>query len=292
MGSVVLELITDGLISSCVIENSLPDSTGVEPAKSLPFTILICIPPGVLLDSGIFISGVFSTIFGTGYIGSEICRVCHKNRAKVIFTYLKNEDKASALKNELEGSIALKIDLRDVAAIKNAIDKLYSDDIEIDILVNNAAVSQVLPLAMVEEEDLDMILDINVKGMFFLTKNAVKSMIRKNKGVIINIGSIAGQRLLEVPVTYAMTKSSVSGFTLSLASELKKFNVRVNSVIPGLIEGGVSNGVPQTLKEDFLKHCALGRAGTAEEVADTVCFLASEKAGYINGQNISVNGGI
>jgi NAD(P)-dependent dehydrogenase (short-subunit alcohol dehydrogenase family) len=106
------------------------------------------------------------------------------------------------------------------------------------------------------------------------------------------MGSIAGTRLLDVPVTYAMSKAAMSGFTFSLATEVKKFGIRVNTIIPGMIEGGVSNGVPDDLKNDFIKHCVTGRTGKGEEVAELVCFIASDKAAYINGQNITIDGGI
>jgi NAD(P)-dependent dehydrogenase (short-subunit alcohol dehydrogenase family) len=89
-----------------------------------------------------------------------------------------------------------------------------------------------------------------------------------------------------------MTKAAVNGFTFALAAELKRFGIRVNAVVPGLLDGGVGQGVPEALRQDFIEHCALGRAGTAREVAELVCFLAGDRAGYINGQNIAVDGGI
>jgi 3-oxoacyl-[acyl-carrier protein] reductase len=89
-----------------------------------------------------------------------------------------------------------------------------------------------------------------------------------------------------------MTKAAISGFTFALAGELKRFGIRVNSVVPGLLDGGVGQGVPEALRNDFIEHCAAGRAGTAREVAELICFLASDRAGYINGQNIAIDGGI
>jgi len=233
-----------------------------------------------------FVSG------GTGYIGSEICRTFTRYGARVIFSYYQNEEKAAELIEELPGSRAVPVNFRDTAAVTRAVEALYKEVERIDILVNNAAVSQVMPLAMLEEDDIDMALDINIKGPVFLTKAVVRGMIRHRSGVVISMGSIAGQRMLAVPLTYAMTKAAVSGFTVALASELKKFGIRVNSVIPGLMEGGVARGVPDDLREEFIKHCAAGRAGTAVDVAELTAFLASDRASYINGQNIAVDGGI
>ncbi|MGE5480940.1 MAG: SDR family NAD(P)-dependent oxidoreductase [Chloroflexota bacterium] len=233
----------------------------------------------------VFVSG------GTGYIGSEICRNFHELGAKVIFSYNRNKEKADLLADELKGVCSIEINMRNVEDMQKKIESIYKNFGNIDVLVNNAAIAQIMPLAMLEEEDVDLVFDINLKGTLFLTQSAVRGMIRQKKGAIVNLGSIAGHRMLDVPVTYAITKSAYSGMTLALASELKKFNIRVNNVIPGMMEGGVSNGIPEDLKETFNRHNATGRSGKAREVSELVCFLASDKASYINGQNIFVDGG-
>lgn len=234
----------------------------------------------------IFISG------GTGYIGEAICRLAASYGAKVIFSWNTNEEKAAKLSNEIADSKAVKINLRNAADIRSKIENLYRENNKIDILVSNAGISQVMPFSMLEEDDLDMMFDINIKGGLLLTKAVVRGMIRHKSGSIVNIGSIAGHRIFDVPVHYAASKAAVAGITLSLVNELKHFNIRVNSVVPGLIEDGVSRGIPKDLRDDFNKHCAAGRAGTGKEVAEAVCFLASDRASYINGQSLSVDGGI
>lgn len=239
----------------------------------------------MLKDKNVLITG------GTGYIGSAICRLCKEHHANVFFTYNRNSEKAEKLATEIGGK-AIQLNIENVDEIKTTLDRLIQEHGAMDILVNNAAISQILPLSMLDEADVDKVLNVNLKGTLFVTKSVIKGMIRKKSGSIVNIGSIAGHRMLDVPVTYAMTKAAISGFTISLASELKKFGIRVNSVVPGMIEGGVSNGVPEELKEDFVSHCATGRVGTANEVAELVCFVASNKASYINAQNIMVDGGI
>lgn len=234
----------------------------------------------------VFVSG------GTGYIGAEICRNFAELGAKVLFSFNKNKELAAKLLEELPGSDCVEINMRNVDDITEKIEALYKKHTTINVLVNNAAISQIMPFAMLEEEDVDLALDVNLKGTIFLTKAIVRGMIRQKKGSIVNIGSIAGHRMLDVPITYAVTKSAFSGFTLALAAELKRFNIRVNNVVPGMLEGGVSKGVPDDLKETFVKHNAVGRTGTARDVSELVCFIASDKAAYINAQNIFVDGGI
>ncbi len=229
---------------------------------------------------------------GTGFLGSEICRCFHRQGAQVAFTFNRHREKAEALCSELGGAVAVELDIRNVKDITEKINSLVKETGDFDILVNNASVSHILPLSMIEEEDADFVFDVNIKGTLFLTKAVVRGMIRQKKGVVVNIGSIAGHRMLDVPVTYAMSKASIAGFTIALASELKRFNIRVNNVIPGMMEGGVSKGIPDDLQKVFISHCAAGRAGKAADVAELVSFLASEKASYINGQNIFVDGGI
>jgi NAD(P)-dependent dehydrogenase (short-subunit alcohol dehydrogenase family) len=162
----------------------------------------------------------------------------------------------------------------------------------VDILVNNAGLTQVMPFALIEEEDWDLMMNVNVKGMFLVTKAFVRPMIRRQRGAIVNLGSLAGVRVLEVPVHYATAKSAVMGFTLSLAREMARYHIRVNAVVPGLLTDGVSEQVPDKQRIDYEQHCTLGRAGTPAEVAELVAFLASDRAAYINAQAIQVDGGI
>lgn len=240
----------------------------------------------MLKDKVIFVSG------GTGYIGEAICRAGTEYGAQIIFTYHSDAECAGSLQSTLPGARALRLNLNCVSELTQTVETLYKEIERIDVLVNNAGVTQVMPFAMIEEEDFDYLMNINVKGTFFLTKAVVRGMIRQRSGVVINIGSIAGHRMYDVPVHYAISKAAIPGLTFALTSELKRYGIRVNTVVPGLIEDGISRGIADDLKGDFNAHCATGRPGTGREVADLVCFLASDRASYINGQNIFIDGGI
>ncbi len=231
---------------------------------------------------------------GTGAIGSAIVRALAGHGARVAFSFHSQEDRAREMERELSGRRvkAYQLDVLDREGSLAVAERAAQDLGPADILINNAGISQVMPFALIEEEDWDRMMDVNVKGMFLVTKAFVRGMIRRKQGAVVNLGSLAGMRVLEVPVHYATAKSAVVGFTLSLARELARYNVRVNAVVPGLLTGGVSGNVPEKQREDYVQHCAVGRAGKPEEVAELVAFLASDRASYINAQAICVDGGV
>jgi NAD(P)-dependent dehydrogenase (short-subunit alcohol dehydrogenase family) len=228
---------------------------------------------------------------GSGAVGGAIVRRFSRDGLKVAFTFLHHQEVAEQLQNET-GAFGFQGDLTDRERVKEMVKQILETFGQIDVLVNNAGLTQVMPFALIEEEDWDQILTANLKTMFLVTKEVVRSMISHRSGVVINIGSLAGHRLLEVPVHYATAKAGVSGFTLSLAKELSRYHIRVNEVVPGLLSKGVGNLVPQKERAEYLRYCAAGRPGEPEEVAEVVAFLASEKAQYINAQRVFVDGGI
>ncbi len=228
---------------------------------------------------------------GSGAVGGAIVRRFSQDGFKVAFTFHHRQERAEQLQKET-GAFGFQGDLLDREQVREIVEKVLETFGHIDVLVNNAGLTQVMPFALIEEEDWDQILTANLKTMFLVTKEVVRSMIKRRRGVVINIGSLAGHRLLDVPVHYATAKAGVSGFTLSLAKELSRYNIRVNEVVPGLLSKGIGELVPEKERAEYLRYCAAGRPGEPEEVADLVAFLASEKARYINAQPVFVDGGI
>ncbi|MHC4118113.1 MAG: SDR family NAD(P)-dependent oxidoreductase [Planctomycetota bacterium] len=238
----------------------------------------------------VFITG------GSGALGQAVIRVLVREGCKVAYSYKSQAQNAEQLEKELTAAGAdvksYFLDVTDSKASTRLAAQIEKAFGVVDILINNAGVAQVMPFAMIEEEDWDMLMDVNVKGMFLVTKAFVRGMIRRKKGNIVNIGSLAGMRMLEVPVHYATAKSAVAGFTMALARELGRYNIRVNAAVPGMLEGGVSDNVPAKQREQYVSYCALSRAGKCEEVAELVAFLASDRSSYINAQSILIDGGI
>jgi NAD(P)-dependent dehydrogenase (short-subunit alcohol dehydrogenase family) len=244
----------------------------------------------VLKNKVVFITG------GSGALGQAVIRVLVREGCKVAYSYKSQAQNAEQLEKELTAAGAdvksYFLDVTDSKASTRLAAQIEKAFGVVDILINNAGVAQVMPFAMIEEEDWDMLMDVNVKGMFLVTKAFVRGMIRRKKGNIVNIGSLAGMRMLEVPVHYATAKSAVAGFTMALARELGRYNIRVNAAVPGMLEGGVSDNVPAKQREQYVSYCALSRAGKCEEVAELVAFLASDRSSYINAQSILIDGGI
>lgn len=244
----------------------------------------------MLNDKVAFITG------GSGAVGQAIVKVLAREGCCVAYSYKSSKQAAEQLEKELTAS-DLKVrpyflDVLDAAGSIKLAERIEDELGSVDILVNNAGIAQVMPFAMIEEKDWDMMLDINVKGMFLVTKAFARNMIRRKTGCIVNIGSLAGMRMLEVPVHYAAAKSAVVGFTMALAGELGRYNIRVNAAVPGMLERGVSDNVPTRLQEKYKSYCALSRAGRCEEVAELVAFLASDRSSYINAQSIMIDGGV
>ncbi|NKB68069.1 MAG: 3-oxoacyl-[acyl-carrier-protein] reductase [Candidatus Latescibacteria bacterium] len=163
----------------------------------------------------------------------------------------------------------------------------------LDILVNNAGITRDGLLMRMGEDDWDQVMAINLKGAFNCSKAAVRPMVKTRSGCIINISSVVGVQGNAGQANYAASKAGLIGLTKSLARELGSRNITVNAVAPGLVpETGMTAVLPEEIQEQMVAQVPLRRPGTCEEVAEAVLFLASEKAAYITGQVLHVDGGM
>ncbi|MEX2143727.1 MAG: 3-oxoacyl-[acyl-carrier-protein] reductase [Anaerolineales bacterium] len=172
--------------------------------------------------------------------------------------------------------------------IKAAIEKFGG----LDILVNNAGITRDMLIMMMSEESWDTVIDTNLKGTFNCSKAAVRHMMKARNGRIINITSVSGQIGNAGQTNYSASKAGQIGFTKALAREVAGRNITVNAIAAGYVDTEIWAGVPEEMRDAFIKMIPLGRKGTAEEIAYAVAFLASEEAAYITGQVLAVDGGM
>lgn len=180
----------------------------------------------------------------------------------------------------------------DYRACKEMTDALAAEYGHIDILVNNAGITRDGLLGRMSEEDFDQVVAVNLKGCFNTMRHVSRQMLRQRGGKIINLSSITGVVGNPGQANYCASKAGIIGLTKSAAKELGSRGVTVNAVAPGLIETEMTQNLPASAREAMLERIALKRAGTAQEVAQTVAFLASGAADYITGQVICVDGGM
>ena len=224
---------------------------------------------------------------GSGGIGSAVCRELARAGYFVIVGYSSSAEKAEMLAAEIDGK-AVKVDLSDSASIISAAEKIG----EIDLLVNNAGVSEIDLFTAVSLENRLRIMNVNLIGAMELTRLLLPSMINKKSGCIINISSMWGETGASCEVDYSSSKAGLIGFTKALAKEVAPSGIRVNCVSPGFIMTEMNNRFSAEDLELIREEIPLGIFGEPRHIADTVAFLASERAEYITGQIVGVNGGM
>lgn len=228
-------------------------------------------------------------------IGKAIAISLAREGADVIISDV-NLEKAEETAKEIGAmgvkTLALKANVADFAEVEGMIDKVIGEFKKIDILVNNAGITRDNLIVRMKEEDWDLVLDINLKGTFNCIKAAIRPMSKQRSGKIISIASIVGVMGNAGQANYVASKAGVIGLTKSVAREYANRGINVNAVAPGFIDTAMTQALSQDVRDNLAKQIPMGRLGTPEDVADAVKFLASDKANYITGQVIHVNGGM
>ena len=224
---------------------------------------------------------------GTGGIGEAICRQLANEGYKVYVNYAHSKDKAKKIASET-GGIAVCFDVSDKKAVLSYISEIGC----IDLLVNNAGVSKIGVFTDISSFDSDNILDINLRGAMNCARAVLPEMIRQKSGNIINISSMWGQCGASCEVDYSASKAGLIGFTKALAKEVAPSGIRVNCVAPGFIMTEMNRCFSEEDLELIKEDIPLGVFGEPHHIADAVSFLASERAEYITGQTLAVNGGM
>ncbi len=185
-----------------------------------------------------------------------------------------------------------KMDVAKYDAVKKIVDKIASDLKKIDILINNAGITKDNFLVNMPESDFDAVINVNLKGVYNVTKAVVPYMIEKSVGVILNASSVVGIYGNAGQTNYVASKAGIIGMTKAWAKEFARYKIRVNAVAPGFIETPMTKKVPQKVIDYMDSKTPLGRMGEPVEIADAYLFLASDDASFITGQVLGVDGGL
>ena len=233
---------------------------------------------------------------GSRGIGKAVAQTLAAQGFQVFLTYVSKPEEAEAVAQSIRDAggkaRAFCLNVGDADAVSDFFAKEIKDQVDLAVLVNNAGVTKDGFLIRMKDDDFDKVVNVNLRGAFVCLREAAKIMSRQRHGSIINISSVVGQMGNAGQVNYAAAKAGMLGITKSAAKELAGRNITVNAVAPGFIETDMTASLPEEVRKAYEDAIPLKRMGSAQDVAHAVAFLASDKARYITGQILAVNGGM
>lgn len=228
---------------------------------------------------------------GNRGIGLAISQKFAANGYDVAYTYNANPIEDELIKQGHDVKvIGYKLDIKDAISCGEVVDQIYTDFGAIEVLVNNAGITKDMLSLKMKLEDFSEVINTNLVGAFNVTQPVIKKMMRAKTGSIINLSSVVGITGNAGQVNYSASKAALIGMTKSYAKEYGRKNVRVNAIAPGFIATEMTEVLSDDIKAKVIENVALGRFGTASEVANTVFFLGSDESSFISGQTIVVDG--
>jgi len=233
---------------------------------------------------------------GSRGIGRAIVLRLAQDGHDVAFCYRSRPDRAREVEKEAGElgvrALAWQCDVADHAAVREMVSAVTERLGPVDVLVTSAVIVRDNPLLMMSEQDWHDVLDTNLDGTFNACRAVVFEMMKRRSGCIINVSSVSGVYGNPTQANYSASKAGIIGFSRALAKEVGRYGIRVNVVAPGFIETDMTEALSEKVKEAALKNIPLGRLGRPEEVADVVSYLASDRAAYITGAVVQIDGGI
>lgn len=230
-------------------------------------------------------------------IGRGIALQLAKHGAQVVVNYAGNAEKAQEVVREIKAqtgqdAVAMLFNVKNSAEVNSAVKDIADKFGRIDILVNNAGISKDGLLMRVKDEDVMQVLQINLCGAIYCARACLRPMLKNKSGRIINISSVVGEMGNAGQTIYAAAKAGLLGFSKSLAREMAKKNITVNTISPGYIETDMTAFMSPEIRAEMNRGIPMGMAGSTDDIAAAVLFLASDEARYITGQTLAVNGGM